>query len=137
MAQRGQKSAQALAALAQNVIEVPRYEPPVDMPDEQQAIWTRIINRQPAEWFTDANIDLLENYIRHLAGATRINILISKTERKKSFDVDEYDKLLKMRERETRAASSLATRMRLTQQAQYSDRKTQPASKTIEAPWNS
>ena len=43
------------------------------------------------------------------------------------IDVGKYDKLLAMQEREGRALSSLATRMRITQQALYDKSKKAPS----------
>lgn len=64
---------------------------------------------------------MLENYVRHVV---RGRILASEIE---AFDqswmadddgLDRFDKLLKMAERESRAASSLATRLRITRHSQ-------------------
>ena len=49
--------------------------------------------------------------------ARRVSQLIAATEMQSPIDVDVYKDLLKMQEAEGRAISSLATRMRLTQQA--------------------
>jgi hypothetical protein len=43
--------------------------------------------------------------------------LIAAFEKRDEIDVEEYDRLLKMQEREGRAISSLATRMRISQQS--------------------
>jgi hypothetical protein len=45
-----------------------------------------------------------------------------------------YDRLLKMQEREGRAISSLATRMRISQQSTMTEKKRKPAL-TLPKPW--
>lgn len=70
---------------------------------------------------------MLAQYCRHVVSSRHIAKLIYDLETKKGgFDVGEYDQLLKMQEREGRALSSLATRMRMTQQATFDKSKTKP-----------
>jgi hypothetical protein len=54
-------------------------------------------------------------YCWHIVAARRVAQLIAKTEKARSIDVGEYDQSLKMQEREGRAISSLAARMRAEQ----------------------
>ena len=56
-------------------------------------------------------------YVRHLTTADKLSLLIDQAEASENVDLGEYERCLKMREKEVRAASSLATRMRITQQA--------------------
>jgi hypothetical protein len=51
------------------------------------------------------------------------------------IDVTEYDKLLKMQERESRILVSLATKMRITQQATYHPEKVKDGSSKVPRPW--
>ena len=57
-------------------------------------------------------------------------------EKDDEFKVGDYDLLLKMQEREGRALSSLATRMRMTQQTQY-DKSKKRGSGAVKKPWES
>lgn len=61
--------------------------------------------------------------------------MIASAEETDPFDIEEYDRLLKMQEREGRAMSSLATRMRITQQTTYDKSKKKPV--TGKKPWES
>ena len=54
--------------------------------------------------------------------ARRVAQLISAQDKAAAIDLEEYDRLLKMQEREGRAVSALATRMRLSQQSSYTDK---------------
>ena len=61
---------------------------------------------------------MLAQYCRHVVEARRIAQLIQRMQAdNEGFNVKDYDRLLKMQDREGRAISSLATRMRISQQA--------------------
>lgn len=133
MGTRGRMSAAALAIVSP-VEVVPRAKAPAELGDEQAAEWRAVVERMPADWFGRETHALLVQYCRHVVAARRIAQLIEKIEDDDgSFDLDAYDKVLKMQEREGRAISSLTTRMRLTQQASYDKSKKKPAS--TKRPW--
>jgi hypothetical protein len=78
------------------------------------------VNDQPAEAFSATHAPLLELYCRHVVQARVIADEIGNFDRAWMADDDglkRYDRLLGMAERESRAASSLATRLRITRQA--------------------
>jgi hypothetical protein len=136
MAARGRKSAASTEIIiASNVEVINRPQPPDDMPLEQAVEWRAVVDRMPADWFPRETHALLVQYCRHVAASRRIALLIVRAEKAKTFDLDAYDKLLKMQEREGRAISSLATRMRITQQATV---RAESAKKPgqITAPWD-
>lgn len=132
MGTRGKQSVAALS-VASPVGVVQRPDAPYDLTDEQSEEWWAVVNRMPADWFPRETHGLLAQYCRHVVAARRVSQLIHALEGNDPFDVDQYDKLLKLQEREGRAMSSLATRMRLTQQTTYDPKKKKP----IEAkrPW--
>lgn len=133
MGARGRKS---VASMVTTVVEtVSRPDAPYDLTDEQADEWRAVVNRMPADWFPRETWALLSQYCRHVVAARRIAQLISATESRKSVDVEDYDRLLKMQEREGRAMSSLATRMRISQQATV-DKKRQKPAITIGKPWD-
>ena len=108
------------------VSAIERPAAPGELTDEQQAEWRSIVGRMPADWFPRETWALLAQYCRHVVAAKRIGQLIEQAEADAAFDLDAYDKLLKMQEREGRAMSSLATRMRLTQQSTVNAKKQKP-----------
>ena len=138
MGQRGRKSAadMAVAPVADVSATYRPYAPP-ELTKEQAAEWTAIVDRMPADWVPKETHGLLAQSCRHIVAARHVAQLIEQHEGADDFDLDHYDKLLKMQEREGRAASSLATRMRITQQAKYSDKKGAGNSKPISKPWES
>lgn len=138
MGTRGRTSAAAL--IATPVVSVmDRPDAPYDLTDEQAQEWWAVVNRMPGDWFPRETHGLLAQYCRHVVGARRVAQLLAALESPKvkgeAMDLGAYDKLLKMQEREGRAISSLATRMRLTQQTTYDRSKKKPVH--AKRPWES
>lgn len=135
MATRGRKSAASLSVVRAEAIDIVRRpQPPQELTTEQAQEWRAVVDRLPADWFPRETHSLLAQYCRHVVAARRISQLIAASESAGEFDLDEYDKLLKMQEREGRALSSLATRMRITQQTTYDKSKKKPTSG--KRPWD-
>lgn len=121
MAQRGRKSAASLmVALAAPVTATQRLAPPAHISEAERAVWVEVVNDQPAEAFSLTHAPLLELYCRHITNARVIADELMNFNRAWIADdegLKRYDRLLAMNEREGRAASSLATRLRITRQA--------------------
>ena len=122
MAQRGRKSAASLAVAAQvaPVISTGRLMPSAHLSAAEQSVWARMIGDHPASAFTEMHRDLLDLYCQHVTQAQVLADEIQAFDRAWLADDDglkRYDRLLAMREREVRSASSLATRLRITRQA--------------------
>ena len=137
---RGRKSAASLAVISGKGIEtVRRPDAPDELTEEQAAEWKAVVNRLPADWFPRETFPMLAQYCRHVISARRVSEMIRGLEDLiiNNGDGDTpgvaalkaaetLDRLLKMQEREGRALSSLATRMRITQQATYDKSKKKP-----------
>lgn len=135
MATRGRKSAASLEIATASPIEtVARPDAPYDLTDEQTEEWWAVVNRMPADWFPRETHGMLAQYCRHVVAARRVAQLIAKAEKQKALDVETYDRLLKMQEREGRAISSLATRMRISQQATVRAEQARKP-KQVDKPW--
>ncbi|AMM23175.1 hypothetical protein [Variovorax sp. PAMC 28711] len=122
MAQRGRKSAASMevAGVAAPISFVKRLAPAVHISDAERTVWLEMVNDQPAEAFTATHAPLLELYCRHVVQARVIADELANFDRAWMADdegLKRYDRLLGMAERESRAASSLATRLRITRQA--------------------
>mgnify|MGYP003403490311 CR=1 FL=1 len=76
---------------------------PLHMSDAERGVWIEVVNDQPASAFSPTHSPLLANFDRAWMAD--------------DDGLKRYDMLLKMAERESRAASSLATRLRITRQA--------------------
>lgn len=134
MGTRGPRSSASMALVQGNPIEaVRRPIPPDELSGEQSDEWQSVVDRLPADWFPRETHGLLTQYCRHIVAARRVAQLIADHEKSDEFDVEVYDRLLKMQEREGRAISSLATRMRLSQQTTYDPKKRKP--KAAAKPW--
>jgi hypothetical protein len=134
MGTRGRKSKSEIEVqVPASVEKLERPDAPYDLTDEQSEEWWAVVNRMPAEWFPRETHGMLSQYCRHVVSARRVAQLIEAATQIDPVDVDELDKLYKMQEREGRALSSLATRMRITQQATYDKSKKKPM--TRKTPW--
>lgn len=118
MRQRGKTSAAALAVAAPSIER--RLDAPVHLSDAERSVWLEMVNDQPANAFTATHVPVLEMYCRHVV---RSRVLAAEIE---AFDsawladkdgLDRYEKLLKMAERESRAANALARSLRITRQS--------------------
>ncbi len=117
----GKKSSAELATLVpQELYPEERLMPLLHLSDSERQVWLDVVNDQPATAFTQVHAPLLENYCRHVVLGRVLSDEISNFDRGWLADEEglrRYDKLLSMHEREGRAASSLATRLRITRQA--------------------
>ena len=129
MKQRGRKSAGDLSAVT-NIPERPK--PPRDLTKAQAKIWNRVVKAMPVEWFGEETHDLLTQYCRHVVDADKVAKRID--DLPDDVVVTTLNKLLKMQERESRGLSSLATRMRISQQSTL-DREKRKTSTPAEKPW--
>ena len=129
MKQRGRKSAATLTLLPSVLERCKRPEPPADLNREETDVFLRVINTQEADWFSPANIDLLTQYSRHIVQAGRIagwvDEMLSAVDPetgRPTFEIKDYEQLLRMQRAETAAIIWLATKMRLTPQSTINHR---------------
>lgn len=128
MGMRGPRSSASLSVISSSGIEaVERPRPPADLTDDMADEWTAIVNRLPADWFGRETEPLLAQYCRHIVASRRVAALVEQAEADADCDLKDYDRLLKMQEREGRAITSLATKMRISQQSTYDKSKKKPA----------
>lgn len=130
---RGRRSAAELSVVPIASV-LRRPDVPDELTDEQAAEWRDIVDRMPADWFTRETYPLLAQYCRHVVSSRRVAQLVATYEADgNALDLEQYDRLLKMQEREGRAMSSLATRMRITQHSTYDKSKKKPL--VAKRPW--
>ena len=139
MAKRGRQSATEkeiesnVANFPQNGV-VDRPEAPQHLTIEQKKEWDAVVERLPADWFPRETQGLLEQYCRHKVSADKVAELVQNEQNKAYPDIETLDRLLKMQEREGRALSSLATRMRITQQSTIDAERRKPKASN-KKPW--
>jgi hypothetical protein len=126
MGARGKTSTAALTVLASGgITAVQRPMAPDHLTDEQAEEWLEVVNRMPAEWFPRESHGLLAQYCCHVVQARYVSQMLGSlmAEEQKDGWLMDYDRLLKMQERESRSMAALARGMRMTQQSTYTQRK--------------
>ncbi len=134
MKKPGRKSDAALQIPAP-VEVIPRQQAPHDLTAEETEVWLAVVNSLPADWLSPPAVPVLKQYCRHAIHAQRVAELIQCKTDDPDLPLDDYDQLLKMQERESRAIASLATKLRLTQQATTNHRGNKKPGATTGAPW--
>lgn len=131
MAERGRKSAASLSVVAGSIDGRP--SPPDDLTQAQKDIWARTVANEAADTFKTAALQqLLKEYCRHVVSAKKLAAMIEATEQLPQMspdDLTDYDRLLKMRDRETKAIADKATKLRLTNQSRYTPQAAATAAK--------
>lgn len=121
MAKRGRQSAASLTMSRGVGLSVENRLPaPLSLSDAEIQVWNEVVSDQPASAFTATHAPLLEMYCRHVVNNRLIADECLNFDRSWLADDDglkRYKTLLAMAECESRAASSLATRLRITRQA--------------------
>lgn len=116
MKQRGRPPSAALSITA--VLDrVDRIKPPHDLSDEECEVWAAVVNDQAADWFSATTAPLLAQYCRHTVQCRRIAELLERATSDPELKLSNYNRLLAMQDRESRAMTFMATKMRLTQQS--------------------
>lgn len=133
MGTRGRVSGASLEVATAAVERIQRPDAPYDLTDDQAEEWWAVVNRLPADWFPRETHAVLAQYCRHVIAARRVAQLVASCEAEAEIDLDKYDNLLRMQEREGRALSSLATRLRITQQSTMSEKAKKPVG--VKKPW--
>lgn len=122
MTARGRKSAAEIAVFGTgtSITTTKRLAPALHLSNSERVVWMEIVNDQHAGAFTETHTHLLEMYCRHVVQSRILADEVAAFDRSWMADAEglgRFDKLLKILERETRAASSFATRLRITRQA--------------------
>ena len=137
MGTRGRKSAASLAVITN--IPGQRPEPLEELTNEQAQEWRAIVARMPADWFMQESWPLLANLCRHIVTARKLGKVIDHTSVPSDIEsLREYDKLLGMRDRETKAVVNLSRQLRLSHQQRYQPKTAGSKTRPTEAskPWD-
>lgn len=117
---RGRKSSASLAVIKGGAGA--RIEPPKGMPKAQRELWLAVVGSKPADWFGPDNAPLLSEYVRAVDMANKLERQIDRLTESDEVDSEELRNLLNMRDKESRRVTSLATKMRLSQQSKYTEK---------------
>lgn len=108
------KSAAALAVVALPS-GVKRLTAPKTLTPRQKAHFDALVGTKPAGFFHPCDEPLIIQLSRHLARSDEIETQF----RKEGLDVETFDQLSRLADRESKQITSLMTRLRLTPQARY------------------
>lgn len=140
MKQRGRKSAAQMSVVVGTIDGRPRA--PSDITKFQKDIWESTVAAEAADVFKSAALQqLLKEYCRHVETAGVLSAQIDEFDVAWLADEDglkRYDRLLAMRDRETKAIGDKATKLRLTNQSRYTPQAAGTAAKKSQAerkPW--
>ena len=133
MGDRGRKPAAELAT----VTALPGYpEPLPGMTPEAKEIWRDTVRALPVDWFRPEVLPTLEQFCNHTVEGKELTRQIESYKgTAEEFDPKQYDLLLKMRDRENRAANNLARSMRITLQSTTLHNKSKGKGAVIKKPW--
>lgn len=100
-----------------------RAPPPEGMTEAQTTLWRAVVETEPQALFDSAaRRHLLRLYVEHATFRADLQGLIDKTPVEAVADPEKasaFEAMLRLRDRETKQLVSLATRLRLTNQARY------------------
>src|SRR5262245_42058893 len=130
-------AAAAMTVIGPKGIEtVRRPEPPSELNEEQRTEWREIVNRMPADWFPKETHGLLVAYCRAISRSRLLAAMIEgyqDPEKNEHFSFKEFQKLLRSENENAKLVATLATKMRISHQAQRDDRTGRPT--VIANPW--
>ena len=118
----GRKSAASLAVVASLPASLQRPDPLKDLTAAQAEEWRAVVGRMPLGWFPRECHQVLATYCRHVVNAQHLAAMIADFDPAWLTEDDglkRYDKLLSMADREGKAVTMTATRLRLTPQSRY------------------
>lgn len=113
---RGKRSAAALSVV-QPVAVVRRAEPPAGLNQRERDVFVSVVDAMPADWFSAPTIPLLVEYARAVCMSDLLNAQVQAA--MEEGEIVQIEKLLRLRDTECKRVSSLATKMRLSQQSSY------------------
>src|SRR5690348_10698302 len=133
------KSAASLSVIAGSLDTRP--EPPAELTEAEAVVWDRTVAHEAADVFGTAALQqMLKDYCRHVVAAERLGLVIEGHMHSTDSGVSlkDLDRLLKMRDRETKAIADKATKLRLTNQSRYTPKAAATAAKRAgqaDKPW--
>lgn len=123
-AKRGRPSAGDLSLIGEEAKELVKIEARLLAPEglnlAEKAVWSQLVNDQPAGVFSPVHIPIMTLYCRHVARGNDLANIATQLYTDGVFSVRslEYlDSVLKMIDRETKAASAMARALRITRQS--------------------
>ena len=108
-----------------------RLRPPVELTDEEVEVWVAVTSSVEASWFNPGNAPLLAQYCRHVINARRIAELIERH----ANNLGTYFELLTLQREQSGSLKTLASAMRISQQATTTYRGNPRTISQTRVPW--
>lgn len=109
---------QSTASLSVVAIGLPeRLAPAAGLSADEQARWLAVVASKPVDWFGPDSEPLLKEYVRAEAMCDLLAVQIHGAIA--GGETGEVKALLDMRDKESKRLTSIATKLRLTQQSRY------------------
>jgi hypothetical protein len=116
--QNGRKSFSALQIVPEPLVRT--LAAPDDLTDGEKSFWRTIVESKPSDWFTADTGPLLAQYVRHATSANSIAVQLREFDPgwlKTDEGLKRYETLTRIADKESRALSTIATKLRLTPQS--------------------
>lgn len=97
-----------------------RPRPPASLTAAQAEIWRAVVATKPSTWFTRDAYPMLADYCRHAQTLEDLAVQINAGSFADAEAIKHLDRLLMLRDRESKILLRLATSMRLTNQSRIS-----------------
>lgn len=119
MKQRGRQSTASLATVT--AIPQRMLAPPADLTAEECGVWARVTATKPGDWWDAGSLPLLVQYCRAVVQSDAVALQVSAVSPFLATPegLPMYKELRKIQATLSAEISSLATKMRLTQQSRY------------------
>ena len=102
-------------------------QPPEGMTDEQAVVWRTVVGARSADFFSPDSAPLLEEYCRVVVMCRLLALQVEAAIA--GGDAGELKAILDIRDKESRRMTSIATKLRLTNQSRYTPQSAATAAK--------
>lgn len=115
----GRQSGAALEVVTAMPGVAHRPEAPAHLTEAQAVEWKRVVDACPSDWFPAETHGTLESYCRHTVSERELDVEVeaAKEIQDPMSRLEVMKEYLKLRQAESRAAMSCATKLRITNQA--------------------
>jgi len=136
MKQRGRESAARLATVTALPL-VARIQPPKGLCKDEKALFVRVVDSKPADWFTAGDEPVLLEYCRNVVRAKQLDSALKKYKTVPTgLRYKIYSDIVKDACRVAGVVRALAAALRLTQQSRYTPQGAATATKKVQRkPW--
>jgi hypothetical protein len=116
MRQRGRRSGSNLISIVGARRMPPR--PPAELSPDQASVWRDMVSSLPDRWVEPPAFPILVQFCRHVVQARRLAEMLERATADPDWTIADYDRLLRIQQRETAAIAACGRALRLNPQQQ-------------------